>query len=238
MTFLDELFRFYGFKELVELIINKVGFASLIVLLGAYFAAIVYFAALPSKSRFSADFSRVNAVVFFQQAFYSFSFVIFLMPFLSGWGSFFLVVILYGILVVPMFVNIYVFRRDFSFDDYVRFRGGFTSMTHEYIGVGLSWLTVLAESLAFFYFDPAIPLVGWAIICYCLAVTFLLSAYTQGILWNASSCVYAKIVTDDGLVEGFIIAKGSDHYLVKTKESDMLLSSAFVKSISPLPLPK
>jgi hypothetical protein len=239
LTLLDELFRSYSFKELVELIINKIGFGSLIVLFAAYFAAIVYFSALPSKGRFSPDFPRSNAVSFFQQAFYVFSFITFLMPFISGWGSFFLVLFLYFIIVVPMIVNIYVLRRDFTFEEYVKFKnGGFMSMKWKFSGIALSWVVMLVELLAFSYYDPTISLVGWAIILYSLAAAFLQAALGQSILINASSCVYAKIITVDGLVEGFIVAKGSDHYLVKTRENDVLLSNEYVKSISPSPLPK
>lgn len=239
LTLLDELFRSYGFKELVELVINKIGFGSLIVLFGTFFAAIVYFSGLPSKGRFSGDFSRSNAVGFFQQAFYVFSFIIFLMPIISGWGSFFLVLFLYSIIVAPMFINVFVFRRDFTFDEYVKFkRGGFMSMKWEYIGIALSWFVMLVELLAFSYYNPTMPLVGWAVVLYSLAVAILQCALGQSILLNVSSCVYAKIMTDDGLVEGFIVAKGSDHYIVKTKEKDVLLSSEYVKSISSSDLPK
>jgi hypothetical protein len=239
LALLDDLFRSYGFKELVELIINKLGFGSLIVLFGAFFAAIVYFSALPSKGRFSTDFSRSNAVGFFQQAFYVFSFIILLMPFISGWGSFFLVLFLYGIIVAPMLINVFVFRRDFTFDEYVKFkRGGFMSMKWEYIGIALSWFVMLVELLAFSYYDPTMPLVGWAVVLYSLAVAILQCALGQSILFNVSSCVYAKITTVDGLVEGFIVVKGSDHYIVKTKEKDVLLSNEYVKSIFSSDLPK
>lgn len=239
LNLLDVLFRSYGFRELVELTINNIGFASLIVLFGAYFAAVVYFSALPSKSRFSTDFLRSNAVGIFQQAFYVFSFIIFLMPFISGWGSFFLVIILYLIIVVPMFINIRIFRRDFTFEEFVKFKeGGFVSMASKSIGIALSWFVLLVELLAFSYYDPSIPLVGWALILYCLAVAVLQAALAQSILYNITSCVYARIVTADGFVEGFIVAKGSDHYIVKTKENDLLLANDYVKSISPLKIPK
>ena len=239
MTLLDELFRSYSFKELVELIINKIGFASLIVLFAAFFAAIVYFSALPSKSRFSSDFPRSNAVGFFQQAFYVFSFVIFLMPFTSGWLSFLLVIFLYAIIAGPMFVNIRIFGRDFTFEQYMKFKkGGFVSMTSESIGIALTWTVLLSELLAFSYFDPTIPLVGWAIVFYSLAAAVLQAALVQSILFNIRSCVYARIVTVDGFAEGFIVAKGSDHYVVKTKENDLLLANNYVKSISPSEIPK
>jgi hypothetical protein len=239
LTLLDDLFRPYGFKELIELIINKIGFGSLIVLFGAYFAAIVYFSALPSKGRFSTDFSRTNAVSFFQQAFYVFSFIIFLMPAISGWNSFFLVLFLYGFIVAPMLINVYVFRRDFTFDEYLKFKkGGFMSMKWKYIGIALSWVVMLVELLAFSYYDPTMPLVGWALILYSLAAAILQCALGQSVLLNVSLCVYAKIMTGDGLVEGFIVAKGSDHYIVKTKEKDVLLSNEYVKSISSSDLPK
>ena len=239
LTLLDELFRSYSFKELVDLVINKLGFSALIVLFGAHFAAIVYFSALPSKGRFSTDFPRSNVVGFFQQAFYVFSFIIFLTPFISGWGSFFLVLLLYGIIIVPMLVNTHVLGRDFTFDEYLKFRsGGFMSMIWKYSGIALSWVVMLAELLAFSYCDPTIPLVGWAVILYSLAAAFLQAALGQSILGNACSCVYAKITTVDGIVEGFIVAKGSDHYLVKTRENGVLLSNEYVKSISPSGLPK
>jgi hypothetical protein len=239
LTLLDELFRSYGFKELVDLIINKLGFSALIVLFGAYFAAIVYFSALPSKGRFSPDFSRSNAVSFFQQAFYVFSSIIFLMPLISGWGYFFLVLFFYLIIVVPMCVNMYVLRRDFTFDEYVKFKkGGFISVVWKYSGIALIWIAVLGELLAFSYCDPTMPLIGWAVILYSLAAAILQSALGQSVLFNVSSCVYAKIMTVDGLVEGFIVAKGSDHYIVKTKKKDVLLSNEYVKSISSSDLPK
>jgi hypothetical protein len=239
MTLFDELFRSYGFKELVDLVTNKLGFSALIVLFGAYFAAIVYFSALPSKGRFSTDSQRGNAATFFQQAFYVFSFTIFLMPFISGWGSFLQVLLLYSIIFVPMLVTMRALRRDFTFDEYVKLkRGDLASMKRMLGGIALSWGAMLVELLALSYYDPAIPLVGWAVILYSLAVSFLQAAFGLGLVNNVSLCAYAKITTADGVIEGFIVAKGSDNYLVKTRENGILLSSGYVKSISPSDLPK
>jgi hypothetical protein len=239
LTFLDALFTPYGFKELVDLIIDKLGFGSLIVLLGAYFAAIVYFSGLPAKSRFSADTPRSNAVGFVQQVFYIFSFIIFLMPFISGWISFVLVLLFYGMVAVPMLINIRLVAKDFTFDEYVKFRrGGIMSMKWKYSGLGLTWILILGELLAFSYFDPTIPLIGWVIITYTIAVAVLQAALVQSYLFHVTTCLHAKIITADGSVEGFVIAKGSDHYIVKTKESDVLLSSDYIKSISQSPLPE
>ncbi len=41
LTFLDSLFASYSFKELVEMVISKIGYSSLIVLFSAYIAAIL-----------------------------------------------------------------------------------------------------------------------------------------------------------------------------------------------------
>jgi len=242
LTFLDTLFSPYSFNELVDLIINKLGLSSLIVLLGAYFAAIVYFCALPAKSRFSTDTPRSNAVGYFQQAFYIFSFLSVLMPFISGWFSFFLVLLFYGIIFIPMWVNIRLLARDFTFDEYTKFhREGFISMKwklSKLSGIALTWISILGEFLAFSYFDPTIPLLGWAIITYSIAAALLQAALAQSYFVHVNTCVYARIVTADGSVEGFIVAKGSDHYIVKTKDNDVLLSSDYVKSISPSPIPE
>lgn len=240
MTLFDDLFRPYGFKELVDLIVNRVGYAPVIALLGAYFAAIVYFSALSSKGRFSTDFSQSSAVQFFSQAFYFFSFPIFLMPFISGWYYFGGVLFLYLIILGAMLTNVRILSRDITFDEYVQFRKPIklenlstSAMTRRYIGIGLTWIAVLGELLAFSYFDPSMPLYGWLIIFYSLVVALLQVAAAQGFLFNVRSCMYARLKTDDGSVEGFIVAKGSDHYLVKTREKDMLLSSDYVKSVSP-----
>ncbi len=223
----------------MELIIDKIGFASLIVMFAAYFAAIVYFSALPSRGRFSPDFPRSSAVSFFQQAFYVFSFIMLLMPFISGWVAFLLVLVFYLIIFVPMIINIIVLRRDFTFDEYVKFKNsGFMSMIWKFSGIASIWIAVLAELLVFSYFNPKIPLIGWVLILYSLITALLQVALAQSVLFNARSCVYAKIITADGPIEGFVIAKGSDHYLVKTRESDILLQSGFVKSISPSNLPE
>ena len=161
------------------------------------------------------------------------------MPFTSGWLSFLLVIFLYAIIAGPMFVNIRIFGRDFTFEQYMKFKkGGFVSMTSESIGIALTWTVLLSELLAFSYFDPTIPLVGWAIVFYSLAAAVLQAALVQSILFNIRSCVYARIVTVDGFAEGFIVAKGSDHYVVKTKENDLLLANNYVKSISPSEIPK
>jgi len=240
MTLLDELFRSYSFEELVELMINKIGLGSLIVLFGAYFAAIVYFSALPSKGRFSTDFPKTNALEFFQQTFYVFFFLIFLMPFVSGLVSFFLVLLLYGFVFGAMLVNVRVLGRDLSFDEYVELKQGnhMLIMRKYYGGIALIWLVLLVELLAFLSCDPTIPLFGWIIVLYSLLAASLQAALGQGFLYNARHCIHAKIVTADGLVEGFIVAKGSDHYLVKTKENYVMLSSAYVKSIYPSPPPE
>jgi hypothetical protein len=161
------------------------------------------------------------------------------MPFISGWYSFFLVLLFYGIIFVPMWVNVRLLAQDFTFDEYVKFRrGGLISMKWRFSGISLTWISILGEFLAFSYFDPTIPLLGWAIIVYSIAAAFLQAALGQSLLVHISRCVYARIITVDGSVEGFIAAKGSDHYIVKTKENDVLLSNDYVKSISPSPLPE
>ena len=165
------------------------------------------------------------------------------MPFISGWSSFFLVLGLYGLIIIPLIFNVRIFVRDFTFSDYVRFKNTNPAlfnnpMRREYSGIGSIWVALLAELFAFFYFNPTIPIVGWAIILYTLAAAFLLCAFTQSILFNARSCPYVKIITADGIVEGFLVAKGEDNYAVMTKEGDILLSSEYVKSISPAVLPK
>jgi hypothetical protein len=242
LTFLDTLFSPYSFSELVDLIINKLGFSSLIVLLGAYFAAIVYFCALPAKSRFSSDAPRSNVVSYLQQAFYIFSSLGVLMLFVSGLFSFFLVLLFYGTIAVPMYVNIRLLSRDFSFDEYMRFKradpASIKWKRSRLSGIALTWISLLGEFLAFSYFDPTIPLLGWAIIIYSIAAAFLQLAVAQSYLIHVSGCVYARIMTADGSVDGFVAAKGSDHYIVKTKENDVLLSNDYVKSISPSPLPE
>ncbi len=221
------------------MIIDRLGFGSLIVLLGAYFAAIVYFSALPAKSRFSTDTTRSNAIGSIQQIFYIFSFLLFLMPFISGWFSFFLVLLFYGVVAVPMWINARLVGKDFTFDEYVKFkRGGFKSMVWEFSGIALTWITILGELLAFSYFDPTIPLFGWAMITYSIALGVLQASLGQSYLSHIYTCLHVRIVTADEPVEGFIVAKGSDHYIVKTKERDMLLSSDYIKSISMLPLPE
>ena len=240
MTLLDELFRFYSFKELVELIINEIGLGSLIILFSAYFAAIVYFSSLPSKGQFSTDFSKSYALSFFQQAFYILSFLIFLMPFISGWGSFILMFLLYVPIFCAMLVNVRVLGRDFSFDDYMELkRDGFKLIVRKarkyYAGIALIWLVVLVELLVFLSCDPSIPLFGWVVVIYSLVAASLQAAFGQGILYNAQHCIYAKIVTAEGIVEGFIVAKDSNHYLVKTKENYIVLSREYVKSIFPSP---
>ncbi len=239
MTLLNELFNPYSFKGLVDLIINKIGYSSLIIIFAAYLGAIVYSSTIPSKGRFSTDYPQINAAGFFQQLFYALSIVIIFMPFISGWSTFVLVLVLYGAIAVPLVINALIFRQDFSFKEYLAFKNSPRSIRRKYYGIGLLWLSIIAELFVFFYFNLTIPLVGWAIIVYSFAVAFLSSALTQSTLFNASTCPYCKITTVDGITEGFIIAKGEDNYLVKTNEnSDILLSSSYVKTISPIPVPK
>jgi len=167
-----------------------------------------------------------------------------LMPFISGWYSFFEVLLFYGILGVPILINVSIFSKDFTYDDYLRFNNRFKLIAEprwiisKYAGIGLCWITMLGELLAFFYFNPTIPLLGWGIITYTFIAAFILAALTQSTIFNASTCLYAKITTADGSIEGFIVSKGEDHYLVKTRESDVLLSTGYVKSISNAQLPK
>jgi hypothetical protein len=246
LTLLDALFRSISFKELVELVISKLGLSVLVVLFSAYFAAIVFFSALPSKSIFSTEYSQSKAIGFFQQAFRVFSLITILMIFISGWYSFILLWIFYLIIFVPTTVNVIVFRRELTFDEYVKFKSvrfilGFIPLPcitkYDYANA-LSWIGMLGELLALFYLDPTIPLVGWAVILYSLVLASFQTSLIIGVLSNARSCPYAKIMTVDGIVKGFIIAKAQDHYIVQTRKNQILLSNEHVKSMSPSPLPK
>lgn len=141
-------------------------------------------------------------------------------------------------------MNVRTFSKDFTYDDYMRFKSPVRLTTEpkwiisKYAGIALCWIAIIGELLAFFYFNPIIPLVGWGIITYTFIAAFILAALTQSTIFNASTCLYAKITTADGSVEGFIVSKGEDNYLVKTKESDVLLSTGYVKSISNAQIPK
>jgi hypothetical protein len=232
------LFRSISFKELVDSAISKLGFSVLVILFSAYIAAIIYFSALPFKSRFSTEFARSNALGFFQQAFYYSSILTVPMLF-TGLSSFLLVLFLYIIIFLPMLVNAHLIGREFKFEEYVKFRsGGLISMIWEHSGIAFIWLVLLGELTFFLRCDPTIPLLGWAIIIYSIAFASFQTALGQSYLSNISSCLYAKIITIDGSVEGFIVAKGSDHYVVMTKEKVVFLSNSYVKSFSPLDLPK
>jgi hypothetical protein len=239
MIYFNSLFSPYNFREVVELTVDKIGVSSLVILVVAFIGIIVYFCTIPSKGRFSSSFSQTNAIGFFQQAFYVLSSVSILIPFFSGWIPFFVVLALYGAIVGPLFLNVLTFRKDLKFEDYLNLRKGPVLMWQKYVGIGLTWIAIIGELFFFLYFNPTIPLLGWGIIAYTFATAFLMSALTQSVLYNATTCPYCKITTSDGVTEGFIIAKGEDNYLLKTKEnSDFLFSSDFVRTISPLPIPK
>ena len=104
-----------------------------------------------------------------------------------------------------------------------------------YVVIIFTWIAILAELFIFFYFNITIPLIGWAILIYTWRL--VLTALTQSTLFNARSCVYGKITTIDSEIEGFIVAKGEDNYIIQTKEKGVLLSNNYVKFISQAALP-
>jgi hypothetical protein len=234
----------------VDISANSVGFASVIVLITAYFAAIVYFSVLPYKSRFSSESYQSKAIGFFQQAFYIFSFILFLVPFVSGWNYFLAVLLLYLFIVAPMFINTSLFGHEFNFDQIIDFKKkqesnlsnirnatskflllGLFPNLRKYIGVALTWIAILGELLFLSYFNPALPFVGWIIILWSFVAATFQAALVQSYLANLSSLKYAKITTLDGTIEGFILSKDSDHYVVKTKQNSILIQNEYVKTV-------
>jgi hypothetical protein len=245
LTYLNTLFGPYSFKELIGLLINQVGFNTLFVILAAYIAAVVYFCTIPSKGRFSNNYAQSHATGFLQQVSLILSVLFLLIIAISGWASFFTVLIFFAVLTIPLFICVKVFSKDLTYEDYKRFRNPTSFATDprwfvtKYGSISLVWLATVIELLAFFFYNPIIPLVGWAVITYALALSFLLAALIQSTITNASTCVFAKIITADGAdVEGFIVSKGEDNYLVKTKECDFLLTTDYVHIISQAEPPK
>ncbi len=238
MTLFNELFTTYSFKGLIDLIITKIGYASLIVLFGAYLGLIVYYCTIPSKGRFSTDYARTNAMNFLMQIFYVPLVVTLVLPFISEWWSFFTILLFYVIIGVPLLFIFIFFRRDFVYNDYYKLRRNVLSMKSEYAAVDSTLVAVLVEIFIFSILNPTIPMVGWVLILYVLATGFLMSAFTQSVLFNARTCVYGKITTTDGAtIEGFIVAKAEDNYVVSSTEGELLVSCNYVKTISPTQLP-
>jgi hypothetical protein len=239
LTLFNELFTPYSFKGLIDLVIGKIGYASLIVLFGAYLGLIVYYCTIPSKGRYSTDYARTNAMNFLMQIFYAPLVITLMLPFISGWWSFFTVWFFYGIIGVPLFFIFISFRQDFVYKDYYKLRLNVLSMWSKYVIVGFSLVAVLVEIFVFSFLNPTIPTVGWVVILYVLATGFVMSAFAQSVLYNARTCVYGKITTTDGAtIEGFIVAKGEDNYLVSSKDGELLVSCNCVKTISPTELPR
>lgn len=230
---LDLLVRPYSFSSLLSAAVLVLGVSELLLITGAVFALLAFFTAIPSSGGFSSQSARVAGLFFLQQTIiWPFVLILLVDP------SSFLEALPYAIVVsLAMLWNQGHIKHDLTYEDYEHSKSGnvgrtFEFSTRRFLSANALLITILLVSFYLVKFDPIMTLLGWLLTLYYLFFALLQVAYSYGFLFQAIGAKKVRITTTEkGDIEGYLVAKGEDHFLVRTQEENLLLPVSSVLKI-------
>lgn len=237
-TVLRELTTTYSFSDLVAKAISTFGEATLFAFLTGFIALAAFFTSIPSSGGFASSSPRV-AGLFLIEAMLTWAVGIFILVGLLVLPS---VLASTALLYVPLVIAA-LFANPANTSDPTfgeleeTTQGAVVSVLEVLLMRRMRWPTallivILGEVVYFANNNPSYPLIAWFLLIYALFGAFLILAQSYGTAYLTMTAKLAQVTETDGTkIEGYVISKGSDHYLVQTKERLFLLQSSFVREI-------
>jgi hypothetical protein len=98
------------------------------------------------------------------------------------------------------------------------------------IGIAMLWIVLTLEWTVLFEFNPIMPLVAWLLLIYTYLMSLLQAAHSHGVIFQVTNSPFVKVFTrDQKEYDGFVVGRGSDHYVLTTSSADMVIQSDFVE---------
>ena len=230
---LNLLERSYSFDTLLHLTISRLGISELALVLGALFTLLAFFTAIPSSGGFGSVGVRVSGLYLIQNTFvYAFAVLLFVSP-----GSF-LEALPYVILpFLGMAWNQEHAKHDLTYDEYEQSKSGRLGTTSEFttrrfLSTNVLLIIIIVEDFYLLKFNPTLALFGWFLIVYSLFFSLLQVAYSYGFVFQAINAKKVQITTTNKeSFEGYLVGKGEDHFIIRTRDQNMLLPVGSVSKI-------
>jgi|GEM_PF-6326550 len=230
---ITQLASTYSFNLLVQETASRLGISELILVFGAFFTLAAFFTAIPSSGGFSSQGARIAGLFLIQQTIY-YPLVLILLVSLTS----FLDSLLYIIpLAVVMAWNQRYISHDWTYKDYIDFKKGEVGSAvafsaRKFNGLALLAITITIEVFYLVKFNPTLTLLGWFLLAYILFFAVLQLAFTEGLLFQLVNAKRVLITTTtEEPIDGFLVARGEDHILVRTEDQNMLLPMSAVRRI-------
>jgi hypothetical protein len=238
---LDLVTKSYSFSSLISTAVSTLGISEMLLIVGAVFALLAFFTAIPSSGGFTSQGVRVAGLFFLQQTIIWPFILILLVDFNS-----FLSALPYVIVIsLGMYWNQKNIKHDLTYEEYEASKSGSWGRTYElstkrFLSANVLLIAIVLVSFYLMKFNPTMSLIGWFLTLYYLFFGLLQVALSYGYLFQAVGAKKVKISTTgkDEVIEGWLVAKGEDHFLVRTKDESLLLPVSSVAKIVLLEKPQ
>jgi len=228
----------YAFGEVLSLAVAQVGVGALATATAAFLGLAGYLAAAPFRGVFWNTRPRVIVFGYIQQLVYVLSFLLLLIS-LSSLLQF---VIYYLPVFVSTVLNVVFLARLQSFESMVNLRNAGRSLRSgptNLLGIASVWGVFGIEMWLLIKLNPTLSLIVWLFLFHTYLMALLQAALTQGILFQVRNSPYVKVISQDQKeFNGFVLGKGSDHYVLAMKEGEIVIQSNFVKYMVEQEVPK
>jgi len=241
---LTKLATYYSFDQLVNLAISVLGKVELFALITGFIALAAFFTSIPSSGGFATLSPRIAGL--------------FLVNLIATWALGILIlfglrifpsilastILLYGPLAILALIAWPSSTSDPTYAELTQNRQNSLAGTADtlfmkrMIAPNVLLVIVLGELAYFANNNPSFPLLAWFLLGYALVGAVLIIAQAEGYAYLITTAKYARLTPTEGQpYEGFIVSKGNDHYLIRTKERIFLVQSSGVREIQILKKP-
>lgn len=219
------LFQQISFSVLAGAVLKQIGFSGAIIGLGSFFTLAAFFTAVPSSGGFAGQGTRVAGLFFVQQTFFwPFVFILLLSP-----GSAVSLLPFIAPVGIVMYVGSQFIKDDLEYHEFADSKSGqvqrtFSMSSRRFAGVNALVLVIMTETFYIVKFDPTLSLFGWLFLLYVVFFAVLQIAFTYGLLFQLINAKNVVITTTaNGRIEGYLVSRGEDHILIRTKDNERLL---------------
>ena len=100
------------------------------------------------------------------------------------------------------------------------------------MGIAMVWIVLTLEWTVLFEFNPIMPLVAWLLLIYTYLMTLLQAAHSHGVIFQVTHSPFVKVFTrDQKEYDGFVVGRGSDHYVLTTSSGNVVIQSDYVERL-------
>ena len=229
----------YTLSGLLTAAIAIFGIQTILIATVAFLGLAGYFSAVPFMGVLGNTSPRVVVFAFIQELVYLVSSLLLLLLALSSLTSFVLLLALYLPVVIAGGVNVKRLPKLQSYESMVSIRTAEflnsllrSPLETPLMGIAMVWIVLTLEWTVLFEFNPIMPLVAWLLLIYTYLMTLLQAAHSHGVIFQVTHSPFVKVFTrDQKEYDGFVVGRGSDHYVLTTSSGNVVIQSDYVERL-------